>query len=212
MLDNIKNIVFDVGEVLVNFRYMDYMHEDLGFSDEVTELFAKNIILSEYWDMLDKGDITLEEARDHYMEVYPQYAEELYSFWKNLDGIVREYDYAYELIKGLKDRGFGVYLLSNYPDQLSDMHWSKFTFMDILDGYLISAKEHMVKPHPEFYKLLESRFGLNLEECIFVDDRTVNVEAAEALGMKGIIFKGYKELIESFQNDVYSSRGSLRSE
>ena len=42
----IKNVVFDVGDVLVDFRYMDYMRKDLGFSEECTEFLAKNMVVT----------------------------------------------------------------------------------------------------------------------------------------------------------------------
>ena len=108
--------------------------------------------------------------------------------------IAREYDYSEKLMIDLKAKGYKVYLLSNYPDKLSDMHWSKFKFLKQMDGYIISSKVKLIKPNPEIYKLLESKFGIKLSESIFVDDRQINVDAAEKLGMKGILFTGIDDL------------------
>ena len=63
-----------------------------------------------------------------------------------------------------------------------------------MDGYIISSKVKLIKPNPEIYKLLESKFGIKLSESIFVDDRQINVDAAEKLGVKGILFTGIDDL------------------
>ena len=185
----IKNMVFDVGDVLVHFRYRDYM-ADLGFPEEEIDFLAQNMVLTEFWNRLDMGIEDEEHAVKVFQEKYPQYSDDIALFWKNIEAIVREFDYAPELIKGLKDKGYKVYALSNYPDKLSDLHWKNFKFLKHVDGYLISAKEKMAKPDERFFRLLESRFGLDLKECMFVDDRMVNVEAAAALGMQTVHFTG----------------------
>ncbi len=68
----IKNIVFDVGDVLVDFRYKDYMR-DLGMDEETVEFLSQNIVLTEFWHELDLGFRTNEEARVHFIGKYPEY-------------------------------------------------------------------------------------------------------------------------------------------
>ena len=185
----IKNVVFDVGDVLVHFRYMDYM-ADLGFSKEEADFLAENMVLTEFWNKLDMGIEDEDKAVGYFQEKYPQYADDIALFWEHIEDIVKEYDYAPGLVQGLKDKGYKVYALSNYPDKLSDLHWRHFKFLGLMDGHLISAKEKLAKPDKRFFRLLESRFGLELSECIFVDDRMVNIEAAAALGMQTVHFTG----------------------
>ncbi len=192
---NIKNIVFDIGDVLVYFRYREYMR-DLGFSEELVELFSNEMVLTPYWHELDRGTEDEDMAPEYFRNKLPQYKDEVDLFWKDLSTIVEEYTYSKALVCALKDAGYGVYALSNYPDKLSDLHWAHFTFLPDMDGYIISAKEKLVKPEPEIYKLLESRFGLNLSECVFVDDREDNVKTARALGMTGIHFQGLPAFVE----------------
>ncbi|MBR4514757.1 MAG: HAD family phosphatase [Lachnospiraceae bacterium] len=185
----IKNIVFDVGDVLVHFRYRDYM-ADLGFPKEEIDFLEENMVLTYYWHRLDMGVENEDEAVTHFQELFPQYTDDIALFWEKIEDIVKEFDYAPGLVQSLKDKGYKVYALSNYPDKLSDLHWKHFEFLKLVDGYLISAKEKLAKPDERFYRLLESRFGLDLTECMFVDDREVNVEAAAALGMKAVHFTG----------------------
>ena len=59
-----------------------------------------------------------------------------------------------------------------------------------------------MKPDPEFYKLLEKRFGVDLTESIFIDDREVNIEAAKNLGMTGILFKGIDDLKSNLKSII----------
>ncbi|MBO5610075.1 MAG: HAD family phosphatase [Eubacterium sp.] len=194
----IKNIVFDVGDVLVDFRYKDYMR-DLGMDEETVEFLSQNIVLTEFWHELDLGFRTNEEARVHFIGKYPEYKDEINRFWEDPSDIVREYDYSAGLLQGLKDKGYGVYILSNYPIEISELHWPKFRFLPIADGYIISGYERMTKPSPEIYKLLESRFGIKLSECLFVDDRQVNIDGAEAVGMQAVLFTGYRDIVKRFE-------------
>lgn len=194
----IKNIVFDVGMVLVDFCYMDYMKR-LGFPEETCGAFEKYIIMSELWNDMDRGELMMDEAEVRFKErlrkMYRPCDREVEVFISNIKGIVREYDYSKPLLQGLKDAGYKVYILSNYPMDMSDLHWKDFSFLQVADGYIISAYEKIVKPDERIYRLLTERFGVKLEESVFIDDRQINVDAAEKLGMSGILFKGYNELL-----------------
>jgi len=194
----IKNVVFDVGDVLVDFRYKDLMR-DLGFDKECVEFLSMNIVETEFWHELDLGVKCHQDGIDTFTEVFPQYKEQILKFWDNIKDIVREYDYAPGLIKSIKDQGFGVYILSNYPKETAELHWPTFKFLPLTDGHIISAYEHVTKPDEPIYRLLESRFGIKLEECIFIDDRQVNIDAAKDYGMTTILFKGYDDLIEELK-------------
>ena len=189
----IKNVVFDVGDVLIHFRYKEYMR-DLGFNEYLVEHFTNNVVFSDCWNQMDMGNVTIEGAKQVFSEKFPEYKKEVELFCKDLTPIVEEYDYAKGLIKSIKETGVNVYILSNYPRDLSEMHWPKFKFLSETDGKIISGFEHIMKPDPRIYKLLESRFGIKLEESVFVDDREGNVKGAEAVGMKGIVFTGVDNL------------------
>ena len=189
----IKTIVFDVGDVLIDFRYEEYMR-DLGFSEDVIRLFVENMILTEHWHQLDMGELDEADAPAHFSRLMPGHDREVRLFWEHIADIVAEYPEAGPLITDLKQAGYAVYLLSNYPPKLADLHWRVFTFLDQLDGMIISGREHITKPDPAIYRLLDSRYGLELSECLFIDDRDVNIEAAAALGMDTVLFTGYDAL------------------
>ncbi|MCR5228171.1 MAG: HAD family phosphatase [Eubacterium sp.] len=195
---DIKNIVFDVGNVLVAFRYRELM-QDLGFDETAVDYLAKNMVETPFWNELDRGDKMNADAIEKFTNELPEYKSEILKFWDNIQGVVKEYDYSEGLVKELKAAGYGVYILSNYPVETYHMHWPTFKFLPHADGYIVSGFERVIKPDEKIYRLLESRFGIKLEDSIFVDDRQINIDAANSYGMKGILFTGYDDLIDSLK-------------
>lgn len=194
-----KNIVFDVGMVLVNFRWHDYM-KDLGFPEDRIQELAENMVFSEYWHELDLGTKREEDAPAYFIGKMPQYEKEIRLFWQRIDEIALEYPYDKPMIRALKEQGYRVYLLSNYPLHMAEVHWSRFSFLQDLDGYIISAREGVTKPDPAIYRILETRYGLDLRECLFIDDRKENTDAAVNLHMDGYVFTGYDGLRDFLRN------------
>ncbi len=185
----IKNIIFDVGMVLVDFCWDRYCRE-LGLSEDVISAFDANMIQSKYWGRLDEGTMSEEEAIERFKEAMPELSSEIDRFWAEPERFVEEFSYATPLIKELQSKGYHVYLLSNYPLHLYEIHWPKFKFFSIIDGYVVSAVEKLCKPNPAIYKLLCERYDLKPEECLFIDDRQINVDAAAGTGMSGLLFEG----------------------
>ncbi len=64
----------------------------------------------------------------------------------------------------------------------------RYGIFGLLDGTVISSEEHLLKPEPEIYRCVCERFGLKPEECLFTDDKPVNVEGAKAIGMNAVVF------------------------
>ena len=198
-VEMIRCVVFDVGNVLADFRYRDYMR-DLGFPEETVEFLARNMVETDYWAELDLGRHTIADAVETFTGRYPALAGEIRAFWENIRHIVAEYDYAQPLIHRLKEKGYGVYLLSNYPVETAEMHWPTFRFLPETDGRIISGYEKLAKPDPAIYRLLESRFGLDLGTCVFIDDNPANVKAARAVGMEAVRFTGLPALEEALKD------------
>lgn len=195
----IKNIVFDMGFVLIDFRWRGYLR-DLGFSQEKIDFFGKNVVNSKYWHKLDMGLIKQAEARACLLKELPaEYKDDINLFWDRVNEIAIEYPYSYKLVKGLKDAGYNIYLLSNYPEEMGEVHWASCSFLPLVDGYVMSSKVKMCKPDPAIYMSLRDKYDLDLNESVFIDDREDNCEASERLGMAAIVFKGYDELISSFK-------------
>jgi 2-haloacid dehalogenase len=102
-----------------------------------------------------------------------------------------------EILKQLKEQEkYKLYALTNWSAELFPIALERYDFLHWFDGRVVSGEEKMRKPFSEFYQLLLDRFGLNVEETLFIDDNTRNAKAAEAMGLKTIIFKSPFQLKE----------------
>lgn len=193
----IKNIVFDIGNVLVNFCWRELMDE-LGLSKEEKDRFESSVFGSKWWHQLDHGTIEEEDAVERLREDNAEYREAFDLVWENRGRLVSMYPYTMPWIQSLQEEGYKVYLLSNYPEKLFTLHEENgsLPFTKIADGKVVSAFVKMIKPNKDIYEYLMKKYDLKAEECVFLDDRADNVEAAEKLGMRGICFQGYKEAVE----------------
>lgn len=189
-----KNIIFDVGEVLVHFRWKEYMEEDLGFPSETVKVLGDTIVMSDKWGKLDDGSMDEDEAPSYFKKLLPEYGQEIDRFFDGIVSIVNEYPYARDMILGLKKKGYNVYLLSNYPPKLAKKQWPGFSFFQDVDGYVISGLEKVTKPDAKIYQILLERYQLKAEECLFFDDRPVNIEGAERVGIAGKVFHGPEDV------------------
>lgn len=190
----IKNVIFDIGNVLGGFCWYELMVE-LGLPENVREIFKETIFTSHWWRELDYGLQEESEIVPLMREDNKDYYKEFDLVWENRDKLVDAYDYAIPWIEELKSRGYKVYLLSNYPRDLFKLHedCGRLPFVNNADGKVVSGYVKMVKPDADIYEYLVDKFGLKMEECVFIDDLENNVGTARALGMKGIVFKSYEQ-------------------
>lgn len=193
----IKNIILDIGNVLVDFRYHDYMTE-LGFSEEVMKAMEERVILNDLWDQLDLGIRDEEEIINEMFTRVPEYEKECRVFFDNIINIVKTYDYAESWVKQLKTKGYKVYLLSNYPRSLFTLHEkSSFSFAKYVDGKVVSAFIKMSKPDARIYNYLLEQYTLKPEECLFFDDRQINIDAAVKCGFNAHLFTTYEDAVNT---------------
>ena len=88
--------------------------------------------------------------------------------------------------------GYRMYVLSN-ACQLFYEYFPRRFDEKLFDGIMVSSTVRLIKPDPRIYELLCSTYDLKPEECVFIDDRADNVEAAQGVGMQGIVFPGSYE-------------------
>ena len=185
----IRNIVFDMGNVLLRFD-RDFFLDAVGVQDADRRLLLNNVYLSVEWARMDRGSMTEAEAAESMCRRLPQRLHEtahlLVDRW---DRPILPVPGMEQLIADLKQAGYHVYLLSNASCRQHE-YWPRVPGSQYFDGTLISADVKLVKPEAEIYRLLYKTFGLKPEECLFIDDATQNIEGAERTGMPGIVFHG----------------------
>lgn len=185
----IKNIVFDMGNVIIRFDPELFMSR-LGLAEEDRRLLKRELFISLEWSRMDRGSLTDEEAAEIVCRRVP---ERLHDAVRRLVGMwdrpILPVEGMYELVEELKDMGYGIYLLSNASFRQHD-YWPRVPASKFFDGTLISADVKLVKPQPEIYRLLCDKFSLLPEECVFIDDSTSNAEGAYFCGINALVFHG----------------------
>lgn len=196
----IRNIVFDIGNVLAGFNWQEF-YKSFGFTDEIFEKLADATVKSSLWNEMDRGKMSDNELLAGFIANDPSIEDEIRQVFSDIKGMILRYDYAIPWIKELKDRGYGVYVISNFAQKAYNECIEALDFLEETDGAILSYQVKMIKPAPEIYQLLCSQYNLKAQECVFIDDMEKNVEAARKEGMKGIVFHTLlqaKEELEKF--------------
>lgn len=188
----IKNIVFDLGMVLVSFNWRDYL-DSLNFHEDIKEKMIEKAFDMAVWNEHDRGVLSDEAFIEFASQDAPEIKYPLRKYMSGVGFICKEYPYAREWICSLKQRGYHVYILSNYGETPYKYAREHFSFLGEVDGTVISSEVKFVKPEAEIYRYLLDRYCLNAEETVFLDDREDNVEAAKKLGIWGIVFEEYEK-------------------
>lgn len=185
----IKNIVFDMGNVLLWFD-RDRFLDAVGAEGEDRKILMNNVYLSVEWARMDRGSMTEAEAAASMCTHVPERLhEKVHMLVDQWDRPIYPVEGMAQLARDLKSAGYGIYLLSNASYRQHE-YWPRVPGSECFDGTLISADVKLMKPQREIYDLLCSKFSLKPEECVFIDDSAANIEGAEVAGMSGIVFHG----------------------
>ncbi|MCR5753334.1 MAG: HAD family phosphatase [Acetatifactor sp.] len=198
----IRNIIFDIGNVLTDFRWEGFLL-DKGLSHDIVDRIGNATVRSKEWSEVDRGVWSLEELLEAFIRNDPSLEKEMRFAFDDFTGMVTPREYAIPWVQELKKKGFDVYYLSNFSEKAKKECSDALNFLPYMDGGILSYKEKMVKPDPAIYKLLMERYGLKAQESVFLDDTLANVEAARLVGMHGIHFKSKEQATEELEK-MYS--------
>lgn len=187
----IKNIVWDMGNVLADFNVKKII-QGMPIKEENRDRILKEVFQSPDWIRLDAGD--LYEPWELVQAVWERTPEDLHEDVKT--AVEHWYEYTMEpmketeaLVRRLKAAGYHQYVLSNASIQFRE-YQDTIPAFSLMDGLYVSAFHKMMKPEKRIYEGMLSEFGLKAEECVFIDDNHVNVAGAMIQGMKGIVYHG----------------------
>ena len=159
--------------------------------DHELELFLRDVVTMDWHGQHDAGRRFAETSAE-LIAVWPRFAHAIATFGPRFsDTITGLLPGMGELVRALDARGVPLYAITNFSHEF----WPPFrareaAFFDLFSDIVVSGVEKMVKPDPAIYALALDRFGLKGPEAIFIDDREDNVRAAEAIGIRGHIFRG----------------------
>lgn len=194
----IRNIILDVGKVLVEWE-PDVAFKKLGFDEATSREVAQATVLSPDWNELDRSALSDEELLAKFIGNAPQYEREIRKVWENIGLPIYQYDYSRSWIQSMKEKGYHVYILSNYSRWTYEHTAEALSFLEDVDGAVFSFQVQQIKPEPEIYRSLLETYELIPEECVFLDDRQENLDAAAAQGIAGICFTTYEAAISALK-------------
>lgn len=185
----IKNIVFDLGNVLISFRPAEYFEKN-NYPDNVKEKILTDIFGSKEWQLLDSGEISTSDAIHSISLKSSLNKEEIEHIFNLRTDLMFPLDQNVKVLPELKKQGFKLYFLSNFPIDIFEEVRSGYYFFKYFEGGIISAEAKASKPDPGIYDIILKKYSLIPEECLFIDDIEINVRAAEQKGMKGLVTFG----------------------
>lgn len=194
----IDTIVLDIGNVLAHFGWKEYIRSK-GYSENIYNRICNATVGSKLWKEWDRGSHKETELIELCHAQEPDLEEEIRDFFDNLHYMVKEYDYTHHFVKGLKENGYRVYLLSNYGRWHFENDKNNFSFIPYVDGGIISYTINYVKPEPEIYQALIEKYQINPIKAVFLDDVQENLNGAKAFGFHTIQFKNYVQALEDLR-------------
>ncbi|MBN1948406.1 MAG: HAD family phosphatase [Candidatus Cloacimonetes bacterium] len=184
---NIRQVIFDLGKVLVDFSFHAFYHK-LGYQPgERTLDEANEPIIAFESGKMNRQDFLAELGKIYQFEMS---LPEFEYHWCNVFSPIPE---MLNLARAVRN-SYEIFIFSNTDELHFPYVWQKYPELHIFgDNLMLSYELGAVKPEESSYLNALQKFGLKADECLFIDDRPVNIEVAEKLGMKGIIHRSYPE-------------------
>ncbi|MEE9377137.1 MAG: HAD family phosphatase [Candidatus Lokiarchaeia archaeon] len=183
----IKNIIFDLGNVLLNFKPETFL---LRYTkdEQYIQNFISKVIRNKIWFRLDRGTISLENAKEEFIRMYPEDSNFLITFFEHWMEMLTPIQENVKILCDLKTNGYKTYILSNYIEEAFEITEKKYDFFSLFNGKIISGQEKVIKPEIEIYQKLIDKYNLVPEECVFIDDIRSFLFRARKLKMKTILY------------------------
>ena len=196
----IRNVIFDIGNVLIGFDWKAYTERLLG-AEKAARVTAA-MIGSGYWPELDRAVLSEDEILELFYSAGPDVRDEIRETYDRVGECVERLEWVIPLIDELRERGYSVYYLSNLSEHVMGSNPDAFDFVGHMDGGVFSCYVNVIKPDLDIYRILLDRYWLDPSECVFIDDHEENIDAARMLGIEGIIYKDREQMIEELTRSL----------
>ena len=189
---SIKTVIFDIGGVLVGYDWDKQLMKQFNDREKVERL-KDALFHSGVWDELDRGIWSEEELLAGFYEKGPGLEREIKEFWDHAGEALWQYDFTKDLLNELKKKNMQILYLSNWSKHMREQSSEQLDFLEMLDGGVFSYIEKLIKPDKRIYERIIEKYKLNPSECVFLDDRLDNIEAAISCGLNGIQVVDHEE-------------------
>ncbi|MFI1743877.1 HAD family hydrolase [Thalassobellus sediminis] len=205
-MSKIDTIIFDLGGVLIDWN-PEYVFLNAFNGDREKMQWFLDTICTMNWNENQDAGYPIKKATADLVKQFPEYKkyiEMYYGQWEqmlggDISGTVKILDAL------IKSNNFKVVALTNWSNETFPIAKKHFEFLTWFDGIVVSGDEKTRKPFKEIYEITLNRFNINPEKTIFIDDNLRNIEAANALKIKGIHFKNPEQLQKALKTyNIYT--------
>jgi putative hydrolase of the HAD superfamily len=193
------NIIFDLGGVVVTWvpeKLVQNFTDDLKIQD----ILLSKLIRHPDWLELDRGSILLSEAVKRCAVRTGLSPEYITQFMESVPPYLIPKAETIELMDSLKKKGHRLFCLSNMHAASIKYLEKTYSFLNIFEGIVVSCRVNMVKPDPRIFKHLLSTYHFEPAQTVFIDDSAANIEAAENMGIKTILFKDAAQCLKTLES------------
>ncbi len=201
-MPQIKNIIFDLGGVLIGWDPKAVFRTIFETEEEV-DWFLNNICTFDWNEKQDAGR-TLKEATETLVEKFPEHKNNIEAFYGRWDEMLTgAIQGTVDILKKfVGDPRYKVLALTNWSAETFPIAQARYEFLQWFEGIVVSGIEMCKKPESKFYNILLDRYSLTPEECLFIDDNKRNCEAAEKLGINAIQFSTPAQLTSELSHYI----------
>lgn len=187
-------VIFDLGGVLIDWNPR-YLYRKIFANEEEINWFLENVCTSEWNEKQDAGR-PFEEATQELLTRFPNHAEAIHAWYgrwqETMGGPIQQ---TVDILRSIRDqKQHRLYALTNWSAETFPWAKANFDFLAWFEGIVVSGEEKLLKPQPEFYRILLERYRIQPGSAVFIDDNLKNVEGARAVGIDAIHFRSAAEL------------------
>jgi len=192
-MNRVRNIVFDFGGVLVQWRPERLLAEQFPDAPE-RDIARRDIFGHADWLEFDRGTLHESEAVLRFAARSGLPESRIRALFAAIREELQPKHDTIAVLRRLSARGVPLYGLSNMSADIFQWLFERNDFFALFDGIVVSGSVGLIKPEPAIYSHLATVHGLVPEESLFIDDMPANVAAARDVGFQAIRFTGAEDL------------------
>lgn len=192
-------LIFDLGGVLLDWNPR-YLYRKLFDGDEAKVDYFLREICPQSWNMRQDTGYPTAQAIAERCRLFPQYGSEIHAYYERYPETVKgEIAGTVAILGELREAGYPLCALSNWSAETFNLVRGKFPFLKWFDAMVISGEVGLAKPDKAIFMLAAENMQRSPQECLFIDDLPVNIEAAREYGFQTITFTSPQELRIEFE-------------
>lgn len=193
MNPTIDTVVFDLGNVLIRWNPRNLYHK-LFDNEQDMETFLSEVCNTDWNEQQDAGR-PWQEATDEAIARHPNQEALIRAYrerWEEMLGGALEETVL--ILEELHDNGVRLLALTNWSAETFPIALERFDFLQKFAGILVSGQEGIIKPAPEIFQLLKSRYQFEGHHAVFIDDHAPNITGARREGFNALQFTTAQQL------------------